>query len=113
MPPVKPRNMENAMVLERAEIVIKVGMMDEFLKVFTEKALPLTEAFTGIISFTALRGVEDANNVMFLAYWESIEAHLASRPEPAHAEFRTHVLPYVASAKTTVHFSPVGETKPR
>lgn len=101
------------MVLERAEIIIKDGMMEEFLGVLTEKALPLTETFTGIISFTALRGVEDANNVMFLAYWESIEAHLASRPEPSHAEFRSHVLPYVESAKTTVHFAAVGEARPR
>ncbi len=103
---------ENDMVLERAEIVINDGMMDEFLRVLADKALPLTQTFTGIISFTALRGVEDANNVMFLAYWESIEAHLASRPEPEHAEFRTHVLPYVTSAKTTVHFNPVAEVRP-
>jgi len=100
------------MVLERAEIVIKDGMMDEFLGVLVEKALPLTKTFTGILSFTALRGVEDSNNVMFLAYWESIEAHIASRPEPTHAEFREHVLPYVASAKTTVHFDPVAEVRP-
>lgn len=100
------------MVLERAEIVIKDGMMDEFLQVLAHKALPLTKTFTGILSFTALRGVEEENNVMFLAYWESIDAHLASRPEPAHAEFRTHVLPYVTSAKTTVHFDPVGEVRP-
>ncbi len=99
------------MVLERAEIVIKDGMMDEFLGVLAEKALPLTRTFTGIVSFTALRGVEESNNVMFLAYWESIEAHLASRPEPAHAAFREHVLPYVTSAKTTVHFDSVGEVK--
>lgn len=99
------------MVLERAEIVIKDGMMEEFVRVLTEKALPLTKTFTGIISFTALRGVEDSNNVMFLAYWESVEAHLASRPEQNHAEFRTHVLPYVTSAKTTVHFDPIGQTK--
>jgi quinol monooxygenase YgiN len=103
---------KTSMVLERAEIVIKEGMMHEFLQVLAEKALPLTRTFTGIVSFTALQGVEEANNVMFLAWWESIEAHLASRPEPEHAEFRSHVLPYVESAKTTVHFSPVGETRP-
>jgi heme-degrading monooxygenase HmoA len=100
------------MVLERAEIIIKDGKMEEFLQMFANKALPLTETFTGIISFTVLRGVEDEKNVMFLAYWESIEAHLASRPEPAHAQFRTYVLPYVESAKT-VHFEPVGKTRPR
>lgn len=95
------------MVLERAEITIKPGLMAEFLKVFAEQAIPLTRTFTGIISFTALRGEEDADNVMFLAEWQSIEAHLASRPEPAHARFREIVLPFVASANTTVHFHPV------
>jgi len=97
------------MVLERAEVIIKDDLMDEFLEVFVSHALPLTACFTGLVSFEALRGVEDANSVMFLAVWESIDAHLASRPEPAHAEFRNIVLPYTAGAKRTVHFLPLGE----
>jgi quinol monooxygenase YgiN len=105
-------SMENPMVLERAEIVIKDGMMDEFLQILVERAIPLTQTFTGIVSFTALRGEEDPNNVMFLAEWQSIEAHLASRPEPAHARFREIVLPYVAGAKTTVHFNPIKSVRP-
>ena len=100
------------MILERAEIVIKPGQMDAFLSVLTEQAIPLTRTFTGIQSFTALRGEEDADNVMFLAEWDSLEAHLASRPEPAHARFRELVLPFVASAKTTVHFHPVMRATP-
>jgi quinol monooxygenase YgiN len=95
------------MVLERAEVFIKEGLMDEFLEVLRTKAIPLTADFTGIISFRALRGVEDANSVMFLAEWESVEAHLASRPEPAHAKFRECVRPYTNGAKPTVHFDPV------
>ena len=95
------------MILERAEVIIKPGMMEEFLEVLRARALPLTATFTGCISFRALRGVEDADNVMLLAEWDSIEAHLASRPEPAHAEFREIVLPYTAGAKVTVHFEPV------
>lgn len=100
------------MVLERAEITIKPGKMDEFLTVLVEQAIPLTRTFTGIISFTALRGEEEADNVMFLAEWQSIEAHLESRPEPAHAQFRELVLPFVAAAKTTVHFHPVRSVRP-
>jgi quinol monooxygenase YgiN len=95
------------MVLERAEISIKDGMMDEFLEVLRTHALPLTATFTGCLGFQALRGVEDPNAVMFLARWESVEAHLASRPEPAHAKFRELVLPYTSGAKPTVHFAPV------
>ena len=96
------------MVLERAEISITEGMMDEFLEALVNCALPLTETFTGLISFTALRGVEDADSVMFLAEWESVEAHLASREEPTHAESRSIVVPFTSGAKQTVHFSPVG-----
>lgn len=95
------------MVLERAEVIIKDGKMDEFLEVFVRKALPLTAKFTGLISFKALRGVEDVDSVMFLAEWESVEAHLASRPEPAHEAFRQIVVPYTAGAKQAVHFAPV------
>ncbi len=95
------------MVLERAEIFIKPGMMDQFLAVLNGEAIPLTRTFTGIISFKAMRGVEDPNSVMFLAEWPSIEVHLESRPEPAHAKFRELVLPFVDNAKVTTHYQPV------
>ena len=95
------------MVLERAEIIVRDGKMDELIEVLKTRAIPLTATFTGCLSFKALRGVEDSNSIMFLAEWESVEAHLASRPEPAHAEFRSLVLPYTAGAKETVHFSPI------
>ena len=95
------------MVLERADVFIREGTMEEFLEVLKAKAIHLTQEFTGCLSFKALRGVEDANSVMFLAEWESVEAHLASRPEPAHEQFRQHVLPYTNGAKPTVHFEPV------
>lgn len=95
------------MVLERAEIFIKEGMMEEFLEILKSRAIPLTAQFTGCLSFKALRGVEDVNSVMFLAEWDSVEAHLVSRLEPAHARFREIVLPYTSGAKPTVHFGPV------
>ena len=82
-------------------------MMDEFMEVFRATAFPLTQKFTGCLSFTALRGVEDEDNVMFLAEWESVEAHLASRPEPAHEKFRQVVRPYVEHPVATVHFEPI------
>lgn len=95
------------MVLERAEIIVKDGMMAEFLDVLANRALPLTATFTGLISFKAFAGIELADSVMLLAEWESVEAHIESRSEPAHVEFRSIVLPYAAGAKETVHFSPV------
>ena len=95
------------MILERAEILIKPGMMDELIEVLRAEALPLTATFTGIVSFKALRGVENPDATMFLAEWESLEAHLASRPEPAHARFRELVYPFVDKPVATVHFGPV------
>jgi len=96
------------MVLERAEICIREGKIEEFLAVLESQALPLTTRFAGSRSFRALRGVDDVNSVMFLVEWESIEAHLASRAAPAHAEFRRIVVPYTSGAKPTVHFEPIG-----
>ena len=97
------------MVVERAEIAIKPGMMAEFLTMFREQAMPLAEHYTGCLSFRALRGVEHPDHVMFLAEWTSIEAHLASRPEPAHVEFRNLVLPYVDHPIGTEHYEEIRE----
>lgn len=97
------------MVMERVEVIVKDGLMDEFLEVLVSHALPLTKKFEGLVSFQALRGVEDVNSVMFLATWESIEARHASRPKPSLAEFRRILLPYTAGAKQAVHFLPIGE----
>jgi quinol monooxygenase YgiN len=96
-----------SLVLERAEVIIKPGMMDEFIDVFKAQVLPLTAQFAGCLSFKAVRGVEDADSMMMLAEWESLEAHLSSRTEPAHAEFRRLVLPYASGAKQTVHFEAI------
>jgi heme-degrading monooxygenase HmoA len=90
------RRTENDLVLERAKVIIKDGKMDEFLKVFVSKALPLTAEFTGLISFNALRRVEGADSVMLLTEWESVEAHLAFRSEPAHEAYSQIVAPYTA-----------------
>jgi quinol monooxygenase YgiN len=95
------------MVLERAEITIREGAMDEVVEMMRTKGLPLAATFTGCLSFKAFRGVEDPNSLMLLAEWESIEAHLASRPEPAHAELRGLLLPFRAGGKGTIHFSPI------
>jgi quinol monooxygenase YgiN len=93
------------MVLERAEILIKPGMLDEFLEVMQTKALPLTETYTGCLSFKAMQCVEYPDRVMFLAEWESVEAHQKSRLEPDHTQFRDMILPFGAGGAETVHFT--------
>jgi quinol monooxygenase YgiN len=95
------------MIVERAEIIVQPGRMEEMIKVLREEALPLTASFEGCLSFRALRGVEDADSVMLIAEWESLEAHLSSREAPEHARFRELVLPFAAGAKPTVHFEDI------
>lgn len=42
------------MVLDRADVIIKPGMMEEFLEGLRRDALPLTGQFTGCGSFRPL-----------------------------------------------------------
>jgi quinol monooxygenase YgiN len=97
---------EATMVLEIAEIDIKDGKIEETVETLCTRALKLTESYAGCLSFRALRGVENPNKILLLAEWSSIEAHLASRKEPAHAAFRELMYPFSAGARTE-HFEPI------
>lgn len=92
------------MVLERAEVHFKAELVDEALRLISERGLALTKQYTGCRWFKAMQCVEHPERVMFLAEWESIEAHQESRHEPSHVEFREMLLPYAAGAVPTVHF---------
>lgn len=95
------------MVLERAEFLVREGLEEQLLTVLREQALPLAASYTGCRSFKALRCVEHPGTIMFLAEWDSIEAHHASREEPAHVRFRELLMPFAAGARETVHFTEV------
>jgi quinol monooxygenase YgiN len=95
------------MILERAEFMVKPGMADDLVAVLRTQGLALAATYTGCLSFKALHCVEYPDSIMFLAEWESIEAHLASRQEPAHVAFRALLMPFAAGAKETVHFIPI------
>ncbi len=97
------------MVLERAEVHIKAELIDEAMRLISERGLALTKQYTGCLSFKAMQCVEHPERVMFLAEWTSIEAHQESRHEPSHVEFREMLLPYAAGAVPTVHFVEVQE----
>ncbi len=92
------------MVLERAEFTAQEGKGDAVAEVLKQRGLTLAATYTGCKSFRAIRCVEYPETFMFLAEWDSIEAHQASRLEPAHVEFRELLLPYAAGARETVHF---------
>ncbi|MEJ6011347.1 antibiotic biosynthesis monooxygenase family protein [Novosphingobium aquae] len=93
------------MVLERAEFIARDGTGDEVGEMLRTRGLPLAATYTGCLSFRALRCVEQPETFLFLAEWESIEAHKESRHEPAHVEFREMLLPFAAGARETLHFT--------
>lgn len=95
------------MVIERAEFMAKEGMGGEVAELLRTKGLALAATYTGCRSFKALRCVEYPDTIMFLAEWDSIEAHQESRHEPAHVQFRELLLPYAAGARETVHFTEI------
>lgn len=95
------------MVIERAEFMAKEGMGGEVAELLRTKGLALAATYTGCQSFKALRCVEYPDTIMFLAEWDSIEAHAASRHEAAHVQFRELLLPYAAGARETVHFAEI------
>jgi quinol monooxygenase YgiN len=93
------------MVIERSEFHAQEGKADEVVALIRSRGLALAAQYTGCIAFHAYRCVERPNSIMLLAEWESIEAHLESRQEPAHVEFREMLLPYAAGAEPTVHYT--------
>ena len=95
------------MVLERAEFIAKEGMGGVVADLLRDSGLALAASYTGCRSFKALRCVEHPDTIMLLAEWDSIEAHHASREEPAHVAFRELLLPYAAGARETVHFTEI------
>jgi quinol monooxygenase YgiN len=92
------------MVLERAEFTAQAGKGDLVAEALRNRGLALAASYVGCQSFKALRCVEDPDTFLFLAEWDSIAAHHASREDPAHAEFRSLLFPHAASARETVHF---------
>lgn len=97
-------NREKMVVLERAEIHIKEDLVADAVRLLRTRGLALTRQYTGCRSFKVMQCVEHPDRIMFLAEWDSIEAHQESRHEPAHVEFREMLLPYAAGAVPTVHF---------
>lgn len=94
-------------VIERAEFAAREGEGDVVAEILHTRGLPLAATYTGCTSFKALRCVEYPDTFLFLAEWESIEAHELSRQEPAHVEFRSLLLPHAAGARETVHFTEI------
>lgn len=91
------------MLLERAEIQVKVGREEEFAGVMLERGLPLLTAVPGVKSAKIGRGVENPDKFMFLVEWDSLEAHAAFNKSIVHPEFLALFAPY-AQGGAMEHF---------
>src|ERR1700761_6124737 len=82
-----------AMLLERAELLAKVGLEDEMMAVMTDRGVPLLAALPGVISVQFGRGLENPDKFMLLVQWKNMDAHTAFTKAPIFAEFRALIMP--------------------
>ncbi len=82
------------MLLERAELLIKPGVEDEFAATMQERALPLLRADPGVVAVQFGRGVENPSKFMLLVEWTSLEAHAAFKSSATYMPFVQTFGPY-------------------
>jgi heme-degrading monooxygenase HmoA len=82
------------MLLERAELLIKEGLENDFAAAMKERGIPLLASVPGVKSVSMGRGVEDPGKFMLLVEWESLEAHTAFAQSAVFAPFRQVISPY-------------------
>jgi heme-degrading monooxygenase HmoA len=82
------------MLLERAELLIKEGLEDDFAAAMKERGIPLLASVPGVKSVNFGRGVENTNKFLLLVEWDSTEAHSAFAKTPVYTPFRQVISPY-------------------
>ena len=91
------------MLLERAELQIKIGSEEEFFQVMRDRGLPLLKSVAGVQSAMIGRGVENPNKLMFLVQWSTLEAHKTFNQSVVSPEFRGLFTPF-AEGGSMEHF---------
>ena len=76
------------MLYERAEVLVKDGLEEEFLAAMNERGLAILSSTEGVESVRLGRGVENPDKFMLLVHWRSMEDHLAFRDSPGNAQIR-------------------------
>ena len=92
------------MVLEVAQIEIKPGRMEEFLRVMTEEGCAHLAACAGCGSARAMGGIENPDRALVLAEWDSVEAHAAARDSDPFRRFIAVAAPYFGDGGKREHF---------
>ncbi len=85
------------MILERAELLIKVGHEDDFAAGMADRGIPVLKALPGVRSVLFGRGIEHPEKFQLLIEWDSIAAHTAATQDPSFADFRAVMAPHTKS----------------
>jgi quinol monooxygenase YgiN len=91
------------MILERAEILIREGLEEDFAAAMKERGITLLASGKGCHSVRLARGVENPGKFILLVEWTSVEAHTDHAKTPIHAAFREVIAPF-ATGGTMEHF---------
>lgn len=92
------------MVLEVAQIEIKPGRIDEFLRVMTEEGCAHLAACAGCNSVRAMGGVENPDRALVLVEWDSVEAHVSARDSEPFRRFIAAAGPFFGDGGKMEHF---------
>ena len=82
------------MLLERAEILVKEGLEENFAAVMRERAIPMLTGAPGVNSVRFGRGVENPGKFMLLVAWQAMDAHAAFKSSPIYPEFGKLFAPF-------------------
>ena len=94
------------MILERAELNAKEGMITEFVAAMGSKGADLLRKIPGCHGVRVGGGVENPNKLILLVDWESLEAHDAFKKMPEYIELAKILGPYAAGGGAE-HFTMV------
>lgn len=92
------------MLVERAEMLIKEGLEEDFAAVMADRGTPLLTCLKGVKSVSLGRGVENPDKFMLLIEWETMDAHIAFTKDPKFAEFKALLSPF-AKGGSMEHFN--------
>ena len=92
------------MIVELAQITVKPGSEDDFLKAYGE-AQALVKASPGYISHTLRRCIETPNKFALIIEWQTLEDHTVGfRGSQAFTQWRALIGPHFASAPVVEHY---------
>jgi heme-degrading monooxygenase HmoA len=95
------------MILEVAMLTVRAGQTEAFEAAF-KQASPLIAAQAGYVSHELQQCLETPERYIFLAYWETLEAHtLGFRQSPQYQDWKRLLHHFYDPFPTVEHFESV------